>query len=246
MIIIIALACVGCESSEDSYKQMEIAVEPTFLFSYKFDTEYKQSGIILTNYAGMKNSVKIPDTIDGLPIVGIEATCFPVGQVTEVYFPDTVKYFKWGKRKSIDAKNLKTIIIPNGVTEIAPDTFMNFKSLTNIIIPETVNIIGERAFVWCQALTNITIPNSVTTINYGTFAHCISLTSVTLPESITVIDYGAFTHCASLISITIPDSVKKIGRDIFSDCGSLIDITYKGIIYSYDNDLPTEFYNAVK
>ena len=221
MIIVIVLTFVSCGGENSA--PLGMSAEPTELFTYIVNAEY--NGIVLTGYSGTKTTLKIPDTIDDLPIVGIESTCFAVGQVTKVEFPATVKYFRWGDKKLNSAKDIEFIVIPEGVTEIAPETFKDFGALTRITIPLSVTDIGDKAFFYCTSLTHIVIPDGVKTIGKM-----------------------AFWHCVSLRSAFIPDSVTEIGIRAFYGCISLTKAVYKTITYSYNKyyaNLPQEFYDAV-
>ena len=66
------------------------------------------------------------------------------------------------------------------------------KGIQSVVIPEGVTEIGDNAFLDCSSLTSVTIPESVTYIGGGAFGDCSSLTSVTIPESVTYIGGGAF------------------------------------------------------
>ena len=116
---------------------------------------------------------------------------------------------------------LKTIIIPNSVTEIGNEAFHYCGSLTSVNIPDSVTTIRDTAFGNCNSLTSIAIPDSVTSIDSYAFHYCGSLTSVTIGNSVTTIGNSAFQDCSSLTSITIPDSVTSIGGGAFMKCSSL-------------------------
>ena len=88
-------------------------------------------------------------------------------------------------------------------------------------IPDSVTTIGDDAFMNCRSLTSVTIGNSVTTIGEYAFCSCDSLTSVTIPDSVTTIGDDAFWACRSLTSVTIGNSVTTIGNFAFYDCESL-------------------------
>ena len=95
-------------------------------------------------------------------------------------------------------KNIKNVIINNGVTSIGNFAFSDCTSLTNITIPNSVTSIGDYAFYGCENLINITIPNSVTSIGDFAFNECTSLTNIAIPDSVTSIGDHAFYKCDSL------------------------------------------------
>ena len=91
----------------------------------------------------------------------------------------------------------------------------NYSKLKSIEIPNGVTEIGSGAFSGCSSLTNIDIPNGVTEIGYGAFRGCSSLTSIDIPNGVTVIEESAFYGCSSLTNIDIPNSVTEIGFGSF-------------------------------
>jgi hypothetical protein len=200
--------------------QKNIEAEPADMFTYEFGRAYEgghlsdggngtwineeqepidiyAEGIILTSYRGTKTQLKVPDTIEGYPVVGIDGECFAVGVVTDVYFPDTVKYFEWGhSTTSVLSGELK---IPNGVTiivgpynyGISPKTIV--QNITKVVIPDTVSIIDSFAFKDLKSLTGIIIPDSVTKIGSSAFEDCQSLLQINLPADLAEIGENAFT-----------------------------------------------------
>ena len=109
----------------------------------------------------------------------------------------------------------KSTTIPNSVTSIGANAFLDCSGLTSITIPNSVTSIGGSAFSGCKGLTSITIPNSVTSIGGYAFSGCSGLTSITIPNSVTSIGGSAFSGCRGLTSITIPNSVTSIGDYAF-------------------------------
>ena len=122
-------------------------------------------------------------------------------------------------------KNIKEVVIENGVTSIGNRAFYECSGLTSVTIPNSVTSIGVGAFQECSGLTSVTIPNSVTSIEVGAFSGCSGLTSLTIPNSVTSIGIDAFYGCSSLTSVTIPNSVTSIGYNAFSGCSSLTSVT---------------------
>jgi hypothetical protein len=80
-------------------------------------------------------------------------------------------------------------------------------------IPNSVTTIGDEAFLDCTGLTSITIPNSVTMIGEESFGGCIGLTSVTIPNSVTAIGWRAFSECTGLSILTIENATPPVVED---------------------------------
>ena len=130
-----------------------------------------------------------------------------------------------GSRAFRECDALTSITISDSVTSIGIETFLDCKSLTSITIPDNVTSIGDHAFEGCSGLTSINISDNVKGIKAGVFYGCDSLTSITIPNSVEYIGYDAFRGCSSLTSITILDGVTAIGDYAFEGCNELISIT---------------------
>lgn len=143
-----------------------------------------------------------------------------------------------------DVPSLKTIIIPDTVTEIGNGAFMDFFSLDYIYIPDSVTEIGDDAFSGCSELDSITIPYSVTKIGDSTFRYCSSLQSVNLTEGLESIGDYAFSSDYELSNITLPNSLKEISPTAFVNCENLCEYqtdvsnpyfsVTDGVLYSKD------------
>lgn len=92
------------------------------------------------------------------------------------------------------------------VNEIA-EYSLTSNTFKYVTLPETITKIGEQAFMDDKQLESIIIPNSVTIIQQQAFANCTSLKSIKLSEGMTCIPGGLFSGCTSLESIEIPNSV---------------------------------------
>ena len=156
-------------------------------------------------------NVVIPKEINGITVTKIGYNFFQAGG----------NYLS----SSSIANNLKSVVIPDTVTEIGDNAFYYCEGLTSITIPDSVKTIGNHAFGNCQSLTSITIPDSVTIIGNGAFTSCTSLTNITISNNITSIMGYTFGNCKSLTSIVIPEKVANIASDAFMYCDKLKRIT---------------------
>lgn len=116
-------------------------------------------------------------------------------------------------------RELKEVVIEEGVTEIGVDAFSVCTSLETVTLPQSLQKIGEKAFSYCTSLKTINIPDSVNVIGPKAFFFCKSLTSIDIPEGITEIGYATFGYAENLATVNIPASVTRIGDFAFRNCG---------------------------
>lgn len=142
--------------------------------------------------------------------------------ITSIEIPEGTTEIGYGAFSQ--CSSLNSVSIPDGVTKISHYAFLECTSLTSVVIPGSVTTIESDAFASCFALDSLIILPGVTNIGNGAFSGCTSLTSVVIPNSVTEIGSSAFAGCRLLASVTIPDSVLSIGNFAFNDCDSLTDI----------------------
>ena len=155
----------------------------------------------------------------------------------------------------LSGANVKTIVIPTGVTEICDNAFENCTSLSNITLPEGLIRICNNAFVNCTSLTKIEIPKSVEEIGSYVFENCESLSDFKLNQEFKLKKFGecVFSGCKSLQSlnlytegkcsltslpdnmfgnmcylneISLPSELTKIGNNVFKSSNFKIDNAY--------------------
>ncbi|MGN1126595.1 MAG: leucine-rich repeat protein, partial [Ruminococcus sp.] len=143
-----------------------------------------------------------------------------------------------------DIQSLKTITIPNTVTEIGNGAFMDFYGLEYIDIPDSVTEIGDNAFNGCSQLASIEIPYSVTEIGDSAFRYCTGLQSVNLTEGLKSIGDYAFGGDYDLSNIVLPNSLNDISPTAFFNSENFCEYLTKennpyfsvtdGVLYSKD------------
>ena len=153
----------------------------------------------------------------GLALLGTSAFGNDANFLFHVLYPSGVKTI--GTRFNVYTF-LKSVTIPDTVTDICGNAFSGCTGLTNVFISPTSNLtsVGSSAFLNCSALTSFFIPNSLDGINATTFSGCTSLASVTYGNNpgIKYIGNQAFYGTTkALTSIFIPSSVVFIGNEAF-------------------------------
>lgn len=145
---------------------------------------------VITNYIGDNEDVIIPNRINGVDVVGIEYGAFFLNDnLRSITIPDEVTEI--GSCAFYGCENLKSIQMPKGVTQIGSYAFYDCKSLTSILIPEGLTKILECTFGCCESLESITIPNGVTVIEHDAFSRCRKLMNAVIPKH-TIVDHNAF------------------------------------------------------
>lgn len=206
-------------SGKDVNLELEVApagvlTESSDFFEYKYDHEF--SGICLTKYSGTKTKLRVPDTVDGIPVVGIASTCF--SSVAEVYYPATLQYFLWGAGLQDQLGSLTSVVVPKGVWQISGQSFVDCTTLSSVTLPESLIVIGDGAFAGCISLKSITLPKHLAYIGNRTFQNCETLKSITFPSSMEIIGESAFRNCSKLDSVKIDSTKLQIGDGSFFQC----------------------------
>ncbi len=82
----------------------------------------------------------------------------------------------------IDSKQIKQIIISEGIEKIGSSAFNDDTALENVVIPDSVVSIGSAAFKLCSNLKSISIGKNVKSIGNEAFASCSGLKQIDISE----------------------------------------------------------------
>jgi hypothetical protein len=107
--------------------------------------------------------------------------------------------------------------IPNSVTNIVEDAFMDAYELSSITLGTNVQSIGDSAFQECYSLTSITLPNSVTSLGYSSFFYCFNLANIVIGSGLNNIGFQAFSYCFSLGGVYFAGNAPVMNSDVFDD-----------------------------
>lgn len=197
----------------------DIAPSPETDFEYKLIPENQ---IEIIRYLGKDKEVKIPEKIDGKPVIRLGGYSFDGTGIERLYIPDSVKEI--GGNFIRNNNNVTEVRIPKFVESIGERAFSgtNIKEAT---LPGTLVEMGDSIFLGCQELVKINLENGITEISTNAFSST-GIKEIDLPETLVKINAGAFGYCKSLKNVSIPNSVVEMtggsfDGGIFKDCSSL-------------------------
>lgn len=162
-----------------------------------------------------------------------------------------------------------SVIIPEGVEEIADNTFRWNESLTSITLPSTLKKIGKQVFLGTP-LEEIDIPDSVEEIGIRAFEQCKKIKKITLPAKLKEIKEFTFLACDRLKEIDfsrceelkiiregafsgtiikefiLPDSVTSIEREAFNNCDNVKRVVMPASLENLENNIFSMFERNIK
>lgn len=156
----------------------------------------------------------LPDSVYCVEITGYN------GNQTELRIPDSfrregVKYAvsSIGRQAFYYNRNLREVILPDGLTSIAMMAFTGCRNLQTIVLPESVANIDPYAFTETDVKT-IVVPNCVKTLNYAAFQNIPSLNTLVLGKRVRHIGEIALAQLSGLKELYIlSPEIPEIGQD---------------------------------
>ena len=130
-------------------------------------------------------------------------------------------------------KDIKEIIVDDGVTQVCDFSFANCTNLTSVTFPKTLDEIGAFSFENCTSLTNVSILGYNTGIEKRAFFGCKNISKLILGDGVKSIGEYAFGDCNSLMEITVGDNITGVGKNPFAGsawCDN-IDNWKDGVLY---------------
>ncbi len=193
----------GLEEEEGTLSGRIVSIEDYFTYPDPFP----EKGILIID---KRKAGRIKDPYQyGKLLIGNTGDIYISGLKNEYEFP--------GKKEIFIPKTIEG----GTVTEISgTDSFS--RNIKKVILPEGVNCIGSSEFKGCSVLEEIVLPDSIKKIRAHCFESCRQLTKIRLPEGIAEIGEFTFAYCRNLKKVYIPDSVKYISDTAFMGCDPVI------------------------
>ena len=175
-------------------------------------------------------------------VVSIGETAFAFSELEDITIPGNVKYF--GASEFYSCKNLRTVILKDGVEEISLGSFCACRNLSSIIIPDSIKKIGKEAFKNCNSIENITLSKNLESIDYMSFKWCTNLKKLIIPDSVKSIGEFAFEGCKKLKTLSLSKNLTTIGKGAFSGCESLTSLEIPKNVKSIGAGITSPYYSA--
>ena len=187
------------------------------IYTYTLDDANRAT---ITGYNGSATALYIPGEIDGHEVVAIGDRAFQNRtDLKTVMIPDSVTEIQW--RAFDGCINISNVTLSKNLKTMGERTFGDCKKITQIEIPKSLDKGGEwnaGAFTGCTNLKKVTIEKGTTKIANNLFSECTGIEEINIPDTVTEIKSYAFSGCTKLSSVNIPDSVTSIEFRAFGGC----------------------------
>lgn len=197
-----------------------------------FTVSETADGVTVTGYTGSDARVRIPEQINGKPVIGLGDGAFRDCKTVHVlWIPDSVVTF--GKEILIGTDTLYALHTPLPSAEgqrfigwlFGAETYErnNMEDLRRIDFLEiggSLTEIPAYAFFDCNDLITVRFPQSVAKIGNYAFARCASLKAIDVSQ-ISHLGDGALLGCTSLTSLTFGEALESVGRESLGNCNAL-------------------------
>lgn len=191
-------------------------------------------------YCTSLTAIHIPAKMTGLR-VGEFAGCSKLREITVA--EDNPQFHSYGNlliithQKDVLAGGCEPEFPTDGsITGIHNEAFKG-RNIKKVVIPEGVEFVGAESFAGCKELTEIVLPYSLYQISYRAFAECTALESVTFPYRITLHE-KAFADCTSLKEVNLCARVYGMQEGLFMGCTNLTIVNYEDTVESFEKKFP--------
>lgn len=193
------------------------------------ELEYKitDDGVKVTGYKGTGCAVRVPETIEGKPVIEVR---FSELQAEEVIFPRS-------------AESCTLSYCPAKYVNVPCDNMHIYgeEALEKVYIEDNVTVISKSLLCSQEALEQVRMGSSIKVIEEGAFQSCTALRELGIPEGVEYIA-DAFRYTA-FTKLTLPNSLVGLHKEAFVMASDSTEIVYNGKSYSRrDDELFRRFY----
>ena len=228
-------------------------------FQYRINTA--KNGVYITGFDKNETEADIPNTIENLPVIGVDSNAFDGCKITKITIPQSITSI--GNDAFINCNSLNDVYISDldkwckidfgnanaNPMSAASNFYVNNTLTTELTIPSSIAQIKNYSFYGCD-LTKITVPSSITSIGKDAFYGCNALNDVYISElekwckinfnnansnPLSCAD-NLYVNNQLTTELTIPNTVTDISDYAFYGCNSLTSVTLSNSVKSIGNN----------
>ena len=166
----------------------------------------------------LSGHVDIPSTVvyngETYTVTGIGLFSFSSSGITSMTLPPTIDHI--GSTAFGNSK-LEEINLPSSLRHIYMFAFSGCKNLKSIVLPEGLLTLGDMAFMYDSSIEKINLPSTLTSLGGSCFTGT-SIRSLTIPGSVKVLGNDKIIESNSLKLVIVEEGVTSIGRHVFNFC----------------------------
>lgn len=198
----------GVTVNSSATKTFYIAIPPVTCKSVKIEVNtgstiyYREKSVSTSPYIKFnRNTIyNIPFAMNGAQTLSNDVK-YIYYTTTDGEVAELIDYTPEGWDMSTNGR----IGIPATCTTIPDGVFGSIFNLKTVTLPEGITEIGYSAFAYCESLTKIDLPSTLTKIDDGAFAGCYSLTTVNCyATKAPALEEAAFEDDASSAELHVP------------------------------------------
>ncbi|MBQ2605156.1 MAG: leucine-rich repeat protein [Clostridia bacterium] len=155
VMLMSASVCASANETDDTAIRGDVNCESLETFG-NYEYELNDTGVTITAYHGNDVDLSVPTFINGKWVTKIDMFVFQ------------------------DNKTLKSVILPDTVTEIMDMCFWGCSSMESISLPSKLNYVGNSAFHGCSSLKSVSFPRGLTYLGSNAFDGCTSLKEINI------------------------------------------------------------------
>ena len=145
--------------------------------------------------------INIPNSVDhiGDDVFGYKTKIDQKSKL--LLYANNTKCYGWVGDKDSCPKEL---VIPEGVTYINKEAFLDNPNITKMVFPESLRKINESVLAKCDNLETVVLSTKLDTIESYAFEDCDNLENINIPSNCEIRE-GAFQSCGSLNFLLVSD-----------------------------------------
>lgn len=145
-------------------------------FIYTYLSESDSYSVLAPLKTNTQSVLTVPSSFNGKSVTEVYAYAFKYSEATSIFLPSSINVIE--DNVFSHCTKLETFTIPDNVTRIQDGTYIS-SGLKSIEIPEGITEIGGQAFAYCNSLESVTLNNGLRTIDFMAFQSCKKLTAIT-------------------------------------------------------------------